>query len=75
MNKKNNLPDPIEAIKFRMEQMNWRPTDLANLTGYGLPKVCDFLNRRRALTLNFIRAYHRVADETPLGVLIQEYKL
>lgn len=69
------LPDPIEAIKFRMEQMDWTPTDLAKITGYGLPKVCDFLNRRRMLTFGFIRAYNKVAPETPLKVLIQEYTL
>lgn len=69
------LPDPIEAIKFRMEQTGWRVTNIAILTGYGLPKICDFLNRKRKLTLQFIRKYHAIAKETPLEVLIQDYKL
>ncbi len=69
------MPDPIEAIKFRLDQMGWSRTDLARLTEYGLPKICDILNRKRKLTLRFIRAYNKIADATPLKVLIQDYKL
>lgn len=75
INMKKKLPDPIEAIKFRMDQMNWNQMDLARLTGYGQPKISDFLNKKRKLTLSFIRAYNKIADATPLKVLIQDYKL
>lgn len=69
------LPNPIEAIKFRMEQMGWSSTDLARLTGIGLPHISEYLNRKRKINLTFIRAYNKVADSTPLKVLIQDYKL
>jgi HTH-type transcriptional regulator/antitoxin HigA len=69
------LPHPIDAIKFRMSQMNWSASDLARLTGYGRSKVSDFLNRKRKLSLGFIRAYHKIADPTPLEILIQDYKI
>ena len=74
MKKKKGI-DPIDLISFRMEQMDWTKTDLARLTGYGLPKICDFLNRKRKITLGFIRAYHAVADATPLKELIKDYDL
>lgn len=67
--------DPIEAINFRMDQMNWKQVDLARLTGYSPSKISEFLNRKRKITLGFIRAYHKIADATPLHVLIQDYKL
>jgi HTH-type transcriptional regulator/antitoxin HigA len=66
------LPHPIEAIKFRMEQMGWSQADLARLTGYSQARITEYLHRKRRLTLAFIRAYHAVAPATPLEVLIQE---
>jgi HTH-type transcriptional regulator/antitoxin HigA len=47
-------PDPIEAIKFRMEQMNLRQADIAPLFG-GKTRVSEVLHRRRPLTLKMIR--------------------
>lgn len=69
------MPDPIEAIKFRMEQMGWRQTDLYRLGCGSPPHISEYLNRKRKITLSFIRAYHKIADSTPLEVLIQDYKL
>lgn len=68
-------PDPIEAIKFRIEQMSWSQSKLARLTGIKTSHISEYLNRKRKINLNFIRAYHKIADATPLEVLIQEYKI
>jgi HTH-type transcriptional regulator/antitoxin HigA len=50
-------PDPIEAIKFRMEQSDMTRTDLANIIGYK-SRVSEILNRRRKLTLPMIKRLH-----------------
>lgn len=49
--------DPIEAIKFRMEQQNLTPRDLVPLIG-SRSKVSEVLSRKRPLTLSMIRALH-----------------
>ena len=67
--------DPIEAIKFRMEQMGWSGADLARLTDFRRSHISEYLNRKRKIPLTFIRAYHKIAGETPLSVLIQDYSL
>ncbi|HEY4760584.1 MAG TPA: transcriptional regulator [Thermoguttaceae bacterium] len=53
-----DLPDPIEAIKFRMEQMNLTPKDLSPMIGQ-LNRVYEVLNRKRPLTLKMIRRLHK----------------
>ena len=45
-----DLPDPIEAIKFRMEQMGMKQKDLAEVLGFK-SRVSEILNRKRKLTL------------------------
>lgn len=52
-----NLPDSVEAIKFRMEQAGLAPKDLQPMIG-GLNRVYEILNRRRPLTLPMIRKLH-----------------
>jgi len=52
------LPDPIEAIKFRMEQSGLRPADLVPMIGQ-LNRVYEVLSRKRPLTLAMIRRLHR----------------
>lgn len=47
-------PDPIEAIKFRMEQLGLLKKDLIPYIG-SAPKVTEVLNRTRQLSLNMIR--------------------
>jgi HTH-type transcriptional regulator / antitoxin HigA len=65
------LPDPIEAIKFRMEQLSYKPKDLAKIIG--LPsRVTEILNRKRKLTLNMIRRIN-VQLHIPTDILVQEY--
>lgn len=50
-------PDPIEAIKFRMEQSGLTPKDLEPMIGR-LNRVYEVLNRTRPLTLPMIRRLH-----------------
>ena len=52
-----DLPDPIEAIKFRMEQQNLIQRDLVPYIG-SPSKVSEVMNRKRPLSLNMIRALH-----------------
>ena len=47
-------PDPIEAIKIRMEEMQLKQIDLVNEIG-GKSRVSEILNRKRKLTIEMIR--------------------
>lgn len=51
-------PDPIEAIKFRMEQAGLTPKDLQPMIGRR-NRVYEVLNRTRPLTLPMIRKLHQ----------------
>jgi HTH-type transcriptional regulator/antitoxin HigA len=51
------LPDPIEAIKFRMESLGLKPKDLQPMIG-GLNRVYEVLAYTRPLTLPMIRRLH-----------------
>jgi HTH-type transcriptional regulator/antitoxin HigA len=50
-------PDPIDAIKFRMEQQGLSRKDLEGLIGTRT-RVAEVLNRRRSLSINMIRRLH-----------------
>jgi HTH-type transcriptional regulator/antitoxin HigA len=52
-----DLPDPIEAIKFVMDQRGLSPKDLEPAIGR-LNRVYEVLNRTRPLTLSMIRKLH-----------------
>ena len=65
------LPDPIEAIKFRMEQMGYNQTDLANIVGLK-SRASEILNKKRKLSLEMIRQLHEKLN-IPTDVLIQIY--
>lgn len=65
------LPDPIEAIKFRMEQLNCKSKDLESILGFK-SRVSEILNRKRKLTLSMIRKLNK-SLQIPTDVLIQEY--
>src|SRR5437016_4873033 len=49
-----DLPDPIEAIRFRMEQQNLKPKDLTPYIG-SKSKVSEVLSGQRPLSLTMIR--------------------
>jgi HTH-type transcriptional regulator/antitoxin HigA len=66
-----NLPDPIEAIKFRMEQMGYTQNDLAKIIGFK-SRASEILNRKRKLSLEMIRQIHTSLN-IPTDVLIQTY--
>ena len=53
-----DLPDPGEAIKFRMEQSGLAPKDLVPMIGQ-INRVYEVLNRTRSLTLPMIRRLHQ----------------
>lgn len=53
-----SLPDPIEAIKFRMEQAGLTPKDLEPMIGRR-NRVYEVLNRKRSLTLPMIWKLHK----------------
>ncbi|OYY21195.1 MULTISPECIES: transcriptional regulator [unclassified Polynucleobacter] len=65
-----SLPDPIEAIKFRMEQAGLKPKDLQPMIG-GLNRVYEILNRKRPLTLKMIWNLHTTLG-IPAESLIQQ---
>lgn len=52
-----DLPDAVEAIKFRMEQQGLTPKDLEPMIGRS-NRVYEVLNRKRGLTLAMIRKLH-----------------
>ncbi|SRR5690606_2864935 len=64
-------PDPIEAIKFRMEQMDMSKKDLAEIIGYK-SRVSEIFSRKRKLTLNMIRSLHEKLN-IPYESLIGNY--
>ena len=64
------LPDPVEAIKFRMEQQGLTRRDLEPFIG-SQSKVSEVLNRKRSLSVAMIRALH-VGLDIPAEVLLQE---
>jgi HTH-type transcriptional regulator / antitoxin HigA len=55
---KTNPPDPVEAIKFRMEQLELKPSDLAKILG-GRSRVSEVLNKKRKLAVEMMRALHK----------------
>ncbi|WP_422355379.1 helix-turn-helix domain-containing protein [Roseivirga pacifica] len=65
------MPDPIEAIKFRMEQMGMKQKDLAEVVGFK-SRVSEVLNKKRKLTLDMIRKLNATLH-IPTEVLVQEY--
>jgi len=66
-------PDPIEVIKFKMEQRNMKSKDLAAIVG-GKSKASEILNKKRSLTLKMIRQLNTLLG-IPAEILIGEYEL
>lgn len=63
------LPNPIEAIRFRMEQAGLRQQDLVPFIG-SRSKVSEVLHGKRPLSINMIRALNKNLG-IPTEVLIQ----
>ena len=66
-----DLPDPIDAIKFRMDQLGYKPKDLAKVLGFR-SRVTEVLNKKRKLSLDMIRRLNRDLH-IPTEVLVQDY--
>lgn len=66
----STLPDPIEAIKFRMEQADLKPADLEQYIG-SKGRVSEILSGKRQLTLDMVRAISAGLG-IPAKVLIQK---
>lgn len=64
-------PDPIEAIKFRMEQLDMKKNELAEIIGYK-SRVSEIFSRKRKLTLNMIRNLHDKL-KIPYDSLLSDY--
>jgi HTH-type transcriptional regulator/antitoxin HigA len=72
-----DLPDPVAAIRFRMEQAGLRQADLVPFIG-SRAKVSEVLNRKRGLSLKMIRALHKglgIPAEVLLGEQYQSISL
>lgn len=66
-----DLPDPIEAVKFRLEQLNLSTSVLAEIIG-SKSRTSEILNRKRKLSLAMIRALHDKLN-IPASSLISDY--
>jgi len=66
-------PDPIEAIKIRMEELNMRQKDLVGIIG-GKSRVSEILNRKKKLTVDMIRELERIL-QISASVLVNNYQL
>lgn len=66
-------PDPIEAIKIRMEEMHLKQFDLIKEIG-GKSRVSEILNKKRKLTVGMIRKLTKKLNLSP-GLLVSDYQL
>lgn len=66
-------PDPINYIRYVMEQKGMRQSDLTAILGHK-SRVSEVLNRNRKLTLEMIRVLNRELDIS-LDILVQDYPL
>ena len=66
-------PDPIEAIKVRMEEMDLKQKDLVGVIG-GKSRVSEILNRKKRLTVDMIRVLERLLHISA-SVLVTDYQL
>lgn len=66
-------PDPIEAIKFRMEQQGLDDKDLVPFLGQR-SRVTEVMNRKRGLSISMIRNLHK-GLQIPLDCIVKEYQL
>ena len=65
-------PDPIEAIKFKMEQLEMSQKDLADVIGLK-SRASEILSRKRPMSINIIRKLSK-ALSIPADILIQPYE-
>ncbi len=68
-----DAPDPIEAIKIRMEEMNLKQKDLVGVIG-GKSRVSEILNKKKKLTVEMIRELEKILHISA-SVLVNNYNL
>ena len=68
-----DAPDPIHAIRIRMEEMELKQNDLLPIFG-SKSRVSEVLNRKRKLTLNMIQQLHEKLNLS-FELLVKDYKL
>ena len=66
-------PDPIEAIKIRMEEMGIKQKDLVGIIG-GKSRVSEVLNKKKRLTVDMIRGIEKTLHLSA-SVLVSSYRL
>jgi len=66
-------PDPIEAIKIRMEEMNLKQKDLVGVIG-AKSRVSEILNKKKRLTVDMIRQLEEILHVSA-SVLVKKYRL
>ena len=66
-------PDPIEAIKIRMEELNLQQKDLVGVIG-GKSRVSEILSKKKRLTLEMVRKLESLL-QIPASVLVSNYTL
>lgn len=68
-----DAPDPIEAIKIRMEELNLKQKDLVGVIG-GKSRVSEILNKKKKLTVDMIRGLEGIL-KISASVLVGNYSL
>ena len=66
-------PDPIEAIKIRMQEMDYKQKDLVGIIG-GKSRVSEILNKKKRLTVEMIRKLEEMLDLSA-SILVTNYQL
>ena len=66
-------PDPIEAIKIRMEEMDYKQKDLVGVIG-GKSRVSEILNKKKKLTVEMIRKLEEMLHLSA-SILVTNYQL
>ncbi|PRX42857.1 helix-turn-helix domain-containing protein [Salegentibacter salegens] len=68
-----DAPDPIEAIKIRMKEMNLKQKDLVGVIG-GKSRVSEILNKKKRLSVDMIRELEKILHISA-SVLVTNYQL
>jgi HTH-type transcriptional regulator / antitoxin HigA len=67
-------PDPIEYIKYIMENKNLKQTDIVEILGVSKSVFSKILSRKRALSLEMIKKLHK-SFKIPYDILLADYEL
>ena len=76
MTELSHMPTPLEYVEYVMDQMDFKQIDLVR-AGCGTGgNVSEMLNRKRKLTLNFIRKFLKISHREKMAyMLVSDYKL